>query len=117
MTRCENAVQLWKFLNKKLLSLTPDHVFDDVWSKMFQSWLSLIDISNADVRVVIALHRQEEAVERVTQIVGVENGSDEVIWIAASGELGATSDCPFFQLELVEDCHCMCESFCLKILY
>ena len=111
------AVQIDQFEREKLESLSLDDIFDDMRAKMLEIEICLVNSGNAGVGVVVALHGEEEAVERSAQVVGVENWSDEIVWLASSGEFGASRDCSFFQLELVEFCHRLCESIRLKKEY
>jgi hypothetical protein len=90
------ASQLRELLGQKDLPLSLDHVLDDIRSKMSELVVSLVNSGDAGVGIVVALHGKEEAVERSAEIVGVENWSDEIVWIARSGEFGASRDCSFF---------------------
>lgn len=111
------AVQIDQFEREKLESLSLDDIFDDMRAKMLEFEICLVNSGNAGVGVVVALHGKEEAVERSAQVIGVENWSDEIVWIARSGEFGASRECSFFQLELEEFCHCSCESCRLSSLF
>jgi hypothetical protein len=115
VARTVSATQSKELLGQKDLPLSLDHVLDNVRTKMFELEICLVDSRNAGVGVVVALHGEEKAVERSAEIGTVENWSDEIVWVASSGEFDASCDCALFQLELVEFCHCFCESTRLKI--
>ena len=90
------AVQVDQFDCEQLESLSLDDIFDNMRAKMFELEVCLVNSGDAGVGIVVALHGKEEAVERSAEIGTVENWSDEIVWIARSGEFGASRDCSFF---------------------